>query len=900
MPITTPTFRIFVSSTFEDLIAERDALQRDVFPKLRSLCEQHGARFQAIDLRWGIRDEAALDQKTMEICLREIERCRETGIKPNFIVLLGDRYGWQPLPARIPVSEFDPRAVAGAGEWYRLDENAVPPEYVLQPRTGQFTDPAAGRPIEEELRRALAEAARTAGVAGEALRKYQESATHQEIVCGLGDTEEDRRFVFGFFRRRTKATDSRLDGVKNLIRNRREFTSIAELCEAVLRQLTAVIEDQTRRFHDREPLEGEIETHNQFATDRARVFHGRKRELMAIAEYIAGGERRPLVVHGPSGSGKSAFMAKASLSVDRAIRRFIGASPDSSTATPCSPVSAARLLRILSAAEFAQLAQAFQDRLARAAGPLVVFVDALNQLATDDPARDLTWLPRELPVGVKLVVSTTADAERLPLGMALAIGPMSEEEAGDALDQWLGEASRRLRGWQRTKVLEKFAYCSLPLYLKFAAEEARIWTSYATDVECRLGDGVEGIIDTLFARLSEDTAHGSVLVSRALGYLAAARYGLAEDEALDILSADEAVWDDFNLHKHHEVGNRRLPAVVWSRLRFDLDAYLAERATPGGVVIGFFHRQLADRAAVRFLTADDLRDRHCALARYFGPIHPRPDGSHSRRDIRTAAELPYHQIRAEYWEDLELTLSDLQFGETKIACGMLHDFIHDCDQALSVHATDAISGMRTALARSLTALSRMPELTLQTLYNTLVWSTPLPPPLADALNRARIALDSRPFWISTEAPIPLTESKVVFDCYSTRQYLLADSGLIVGLSDSGELEIRRIDGGETFSKRRIKAVSAAAIALPSSGYPLAWMDTGSSVHVEDTTSTLRCRPGEPNLVHSTLGIIAVTAEGNLVAWDPAGNVCTVLACELPKPVSVLKMTAPDFLLCVAG
>src|SRR5208283_1940349 len=85
MPTATRTFRVFVSSTFEDLKAEREALQRDVFPKLRQFCEENGTRFQAIDLRWGVRDEAALDQQTMEICLREIERCQLTGIRPNFI-----------------------------------------------------------------------------------------------------------------------------------------------------------------------------------------------------------------------------------------------------------------------------------------------------------------------------------------------------------------------------------------------------------------------------------------------------------------------------------------------------------------------------------------------------------------------------------------------------------------------------------------------------------------------------------------------------------------------------------------------------------------------------------------------------------------------------------------------
>ena len=106
-PRFRPVIRVFVSSTFSDLKEERDALQRDVFPRLRKLCEENNARFQAIDLRWGVRDEAALDQQTMEICLREIDRCQQTGIKPNFIVLLGERYGWRPLPARIEAGEFE-------------------------------------------------------------------------------------------------------------------------------------------------------------------------------------------------------------------------------------------------------------------------------------------------------------------------------------------------------------------------------------------------------------------------------------------------------------------------------------------------------------------------------------------------------------------------------------------------------------------------------------------------------------------------------------------------------------------------------------------------------------------------------------------------------------------------
>jgi hypothetical protein len=55
MPLSAQTFRVFVSSTFSDLKAERNALQAEVFPGLREFSAARGARFQAIDLPWGIR-----------------------------------------------------------------------------------------------------------------------------------------------------------------------------------------------------------------------------------------------------------------------------------------------------------------------------------------------------------------------------------------------------------------------------------------------------------------------------------------------------------------------------------------------------------------------------------------------------------------------------------------------------------------------------------------------------------------------------------------------------------------------------------------------------------------------------------------------------------------------------
>ena len=64
-----PVIRVFVSSTFTDLKHERDALQRDVLPKLEQLCASRQFQFQAIDLRWGVPAEASLDHRTMRNCM---------------------------------------------------------------------------------------------------------------------------------------------------------------------------------------------------------------------------------------------------------------------------------------------------------------------------------------------------------------------------------------------------------------------------------------------------------------------------------------------------------------------------------------------------------------------------------------------------------------------------------------------------------------------------------------------------------------------------------------------------------------------------------------------------------------------------------------------------------------
>jgi Domain of unknown function (DUF4062) len=420
------TFRVFVSSTFSDLKEERNALQPYVFPRLRDLCARHLTRFQAIDLRWGVSDEAGLDQQAMNICLEEIRRCRIVTPRPNFIVLLGDRYGWHPLPPQIPAHEFeqilakvdseerdlllgsDDRSAGDKG-WYRRDDNAVPPAYILQPRTGPYQDNDTWTDVERRLHASLARAVQDMPLEAKDRLKYEASATEQEMVEGALRVEGPETHVGGFFRSlRVKQPDgtflpihqapsdpatrrrmkdvvdldkqddldtgarARLEALRTrfhdfLPGNVQEYDAewrgsgistdhIGSLpgdldeclklneradpphtmCVDVWRWLARIILEEAGRQEREDPLEREITDHEDFATDRARVFVGRAEILESIDRYVSGSDSHPLVVFGPSGSGKSALLAKALERVRarhpeaRVVGRFIGATPGSS------------------------------------------------------------------------------------------------------------------------------------------------------------------------------------------------------------------------------------------------------------------------------------------------------------------------------------------------------------------------------------------------------------------------------------------------------------------------------------------------------------------------------------------------------------------------------------------
>ena len=222
------TFRLFISSTFNDFIEERNILNNVIFTTIDDFCQSKGYNFQIIDLRWGVNYESALNQNTLAICLDEVKRCRTLSPKPNFLILAGERYGWIPLPAKITARDFKELMATAQecdrtliSEWYILDENELEGEYYLKIRSGEYVDDTKWQAKEKELYEALLRCASSKpNISIEYINRLTSSATEQEILEGLLEGDGVSNNTIAIFRSNyhTKdANQSKIIRLKNRI-----------------------------------------------------------------------------------------------------------------------------------------------------------------------------------------------------------------------------------------------------------------------------------------------------------------------------------------------------------------------------------------------------------------------------------------------------------------------------------------------------------------------------------------------------------------------------------------------------------------------------------------------------------------------------------------------------------
>ena len=258
-----------------------------------------------------------------------------------------------------------------------------------------------------------------------------------------------------------------------------------------------------------------------------------------------------------------------------------------------------------------------------------------------------------------------------------------------------------------------FQKCPLPLYLKLAFDEALRWKSYTPESDICLEQNVREIIDDMFQRL--ERRHGKILVSHALAYITASKNGVTEPELEDLLSLDDEVLND--VYQYWTPPVRRLPPLLWIRIRSDIGDYLTERGADGTQVVFWYHRQFIEAARERYLTAKQAKKIHSYMSDYFlgkwsggvkkpfenkegekksmdrlVPKQPLMFDSREGKQIfnlRKLSELPFHLLHSENLDKMkEECLCNFEFLLAKIRGTSVPQLMSDFSSYLEVRSDD--------------------------------------------------------------------------------------------------------------------------------------------------------------------------------------------------------------------
>jgi hypothetical protein len=622
--------RVFVSSTFRDMQAERDELVKFIFPQLRKLCEQRGVTWGEVDLRWGISEEQKSEGKVLSICLDEIRHCR-----PYFIGMLGERYGW--IPDEIPAEMVDREPWLAGHFNHSVTELEILHGVLNNPEMAEhaffhFRDP----------------------------RYLDTLSSEQKTACVESDLpEEIRKYGIEEARRRTEQRKQKLAALKKRIKNsgfpvHEDYPDPKQFGHMVLQDLTAIIEELYPEGSQPDPLDHEAAEHEIFARSRANVYIGR-REYFDQLDAHANSDGQPLTILGESGSGKSALLANWALNYreqhpdELVLMQFIGA-------TPGSTDWAAMLRRILG--EFKRkfeiqeeipdqpdaLRSAFSNwlNIAAARGQVVLILDALNQLEDRDGAPDLVWLPPHIPENVRILLSTLPGRPLEELKKrgwpVLTIEPLLYEERKQLIKEYLKLFTKTLDK-DPTDLIASAAQCQNPLFLRVLLDELRQFGIYE-DIKPQIkiylkAPNIPGLYELILKRCEQDYERDRPgMVREAMPLLWAARRGLSEAELMELLGTD----------------GQPLPHAYWSPFYLALEQSFLNR----GGVIGFSHDYLRQAVQNRYLPEQSLqKSAHLRLADYFE--------AQSGESPRRLDELPWHLAQAREWQKLYDLLADLPF-----------------------------------------------------------------------------------------------------------------------------------------------------------------------------------------------------------------------------------------------
>jgi len=615
LDLTSRQIRIFISSTFRDMKAERDELTKYVFPKLKTICEARDVTLVELELRWGITDEEVAEGKAMLICLDEIDRSR-----PYFIGMLGDRYGWIP--------------------------DTIPPDMIERfPWLSEASD---------------------------------KSITEMEILYGALQVvqAEDKPYAYFYFRdpaylerlpegsvlsdfqAESPSNGEKLTDLKSRIRNsgyplKENYIGPREFGELVYQDLLVLINELYPESEVPNDFEQEELEQDAFARKLCDSYILQEDYHNTLNEFIDS-TQPPLMIVGESGAGKSTLVAnwtklyQASHPDITMITHYVDSTTMSADYTfmlqrILSQMKQKMNLEIEIPDQPKDLRNAFVNALfmTKEKGKVVLIFDSIEMLDNADASSELVWLPPKIPENIRIILSTVpgklVDKLKMRRFGSLRLRPFSEEECRNLIPTFLARYRKHLTEDQIQLIL-KAPKTMNPLFMKTLLQELRLygdhdtlndWLNHLIEAET-----VSSLFDKILSRFEKDYNRDRPnLVQDTFSLIQCSRYGLSENELMDLLGQD---------------GNP-LPPLFWSPLSIAANSFLVNQSGLQNIFHTFFQKALESRY---FKNPDAKKKTYQKLADYWTDKELTP---------RKRMEYPWHLIQSGNFDKLAGELSDMAF-----------------------------------------------------------------------------------------------------------------------------------------------------------------------------------------------------------------------------------------------
>lgn len=548
---------VFISSTFNDMHAERDYLIKNVFPELSSWCEKYRLRLIDIDLRWGITEnDATKNNRVVDLCMQGIDKCH-----PFFLCFLGQRRGWIPTQDELSSDTLDkwPDLKPLIGELSITELEIFHSLFKQKEETNNnnclflFRDPSYIKDIICEETKEIYEPSDPETKEKFNAFKAQLRKTHQEQSVEYSATwNSDANSPEQYKKEYSEEKNMRIQKGR-LTDFMINSTSMKQYLLNYFKE--RICSEYPEHFNEKnQNLSQEDELQNKFL---ARISDGYVESCDGkniISEFFEDAEKRILLIVSAEGAGKTSLAAsivKARQSKEKVIYRFVAAS--NNLASVCDLF---RSILIESAQngvldydtipnDDKYIKSFFLSTLKNAEFEenYTIIVDGIDNLSGYN---GIDWLNSKLPLNIKFVF-TLSESESNKISMlsdgnvvVKTLGTLNSETQKKLTEESLSKYLKRLDTVQLDELLN-LEGAGNPLFLKVVLSELRVFGSFELlldKIKSSFGVTPVTAFEGMLGRLEEDSSHAlpnSISVPLFFGLIACSSSGLSFDELAEMI-----------------------------------------------------------------------------------------------------------------------------------------------------------------------------------------------------------------------------------------------------------------------------------------------------------------------------------------------------------------------------